>query len=50
MQTFPAPAKNAATFRKKVARRIEIKIKKEVLKKMAALESKGRLYKPSALS
>lgn len=40
MQTIPQPKKNAATFRIKKARKIEITIKKTVLKHLTVLPAK----------
>lgn len=40
MQTIPQPQKNAATFRIKKARKIEIVIKKNVLKQLTVLQPK----------
>jgi len=41
MQTIPQPKKDAATFRIKKARRIEIILKKSTLKRLKGLQLKA---------
>lgn len=43
MQTAPAPKKDAATFRIKKARKIEIVLKKDILKKIKTIQTKALL-------